>query len=75
MFHRVTWLLSFHAPLSQSTQYSILLVFQMLQTFKCLLLFHANVLPGTHACVHVCAILRKLGVGVRSSGTSIDGWL
>lgn len=47
----------------------------MLQTLKCLLLFYANVLPGTHACVHVCAILRKPGVGVRSSGTSIDGWL
>lgn len=29
-----------------------------------------NVLPGTYACVHVCAILRKLGVGIRSSGTT-----
>lgn len=29
-----------------------------------------NVLPGTYACVHVCAILKKPGVGVRSSVTT-----
>lgn len=29
-----------------------------------------NVLPRTYTCVHVCAILKKPEVGVRSSGTT-----